>query len=177
MEEWSSLLQNLIQIHCSTGSVILNAMVTQYPCSLTSIYCPGWLVQWSHHCSCVCIPVYCPWLPGYVNVTQTILIILTMAGFFPARPRHILFCLTQMRLHNKYNIEIAFFFFNSLASVAQLVGASSHKPKVCRFDSHSGHMPGLQVQSQSGCMWEATNQCFSHTSMSLSLSLLLFPSL
>ena len=31
----------------------------------------------------------------------------------------------------------------ALASVAQLVGASSHKPKGHRFDSQSGHMPRL----------------------------------
>ena len=24
-----------------------------------------------------------PWLPGYINVTQTVLVILTMAGLFP----------------------------------------------------------------------------------------------
>ena len=28
------------------------------------------------------IPVHFPWLPGYINVMQTILVILTMAGFF-----------------------------------------------------------------------------------------------
>ena len=53
MEECSSLTQNLMQIHCSTCSVILNVMATQYTCSLNSVYCPHWLVQWSHHCSCM----------------------------------------------------------------------------------------------------------------------------
>ena len=38
-EECSSLMQNLMQIHCSTCSVILNAMVIQYICSLTQ-RCP-----------------------------------------------------------------------------------------------------------------------------------------
>ena len=66
MEECSSLTQNLLQIHCSTCSVILNVMATQYTCSLSSIYCPHWLVQWSHHCSHTCIPVHSPWLPGYM---------------------------------------------------------------------------------------------------------------
>ena len=28
------------------------------------------------------IPVHSPWLPGYIDVAQTILIILTMAGLF-----------------------------------------------------------------------------------------------
>ena len=63
-------------------SVILNAMATQYTCSLSGIYCPHWLVQWSHHCSHMHIPVHSPWLPGYIDVTQNILIILTMAGLF-----------------------------------------------------------------------------------------------
>ena len=32
------------------------------------------------------IPVRSPWLPGYVNVAQTVLVILTMAGLFPDGP-------------------------------------------------------------------------------------------
>ena len=82
MEECSILTQNLMQIHCSTHSVLLNLMATQYICSLNGVYHPHWLVQWSHHCSCMLIPVHSPWLPGYINVVQTVLIILTMAGFF-----------------------------------------------------------------------------------------------
>ena len=35
----------------------------------------------------------------------------------------------------------------ALASVAQMVRASSHKPKCCASDSWSGHMPRFQVQS------------------------------
>ena len=30
----------------------------------------NWLVQWSCYCSHMCIPTYCPWLPGYIDVTQ-----------------------------------------------------------------------------------------------------------
>ena len=63
-------------------SVILNVTVTQYTCSLNGIY---WQVQWSHHCSCMHIPAHCLWLPGYISVMQTILVILKMAGFFPDR--------------------------------------------------------------------------------------------
>ena len=63
-------------------SVILNVTATQYTCSFNSVYCPHWLVHWSHHCSCMHIPVHSPWLPGYINVLQTILIILTMSGLF-----------------------------------------------------------------------------------------------
>ena len=82
MKECSSLMQNVMQTHCSTRSVILNATATQYTCSLNSIYHPHWLVQWSHHCSHMRIPVHSPWLPGYIDVVQIILIILTMADFF-----------------------------------------------------------------------------------------------
>ena len=81
-EECSRLMQKLLQICCSTHSVILNVMATQYTCSLNGVYCPHWLVQWSPHCSTMCIPVYSPWLPGYINVAHTVLVILTMAGIF-----------------------------------------------------------------------------------------------
>ena len=54
-EECSSLSQNFMQIHHSTHSVILNATTTQYTRSLSGIHCPHWLVQWSHHCSRMCI--------------------------------------------------------------------------------------------------------------------------
>ena len=85
-EECSSLMQNLMQIHCSICSVILNAMATQYTGSLIGVYHPHWLVQWSHHCSCMCIPVHSPWLSPYIDASQMVLIILTMAGLFPDRP-------------------------------------------------------------------------------------------
>ena len=80
MEECSTLIPSLMQIRCSTCSVILNVMLTQQ--------CLQWppLVQWSHHCLHMCIPVHSPWLPGYIDVTQTILIILTLAWLFLERP-------------------------------------------------------------------------------------------
>ena len=87
----SSLRQNLMQIPCCTCSVILNVMATQCTCSLNTIYCPHWLVQWSHCCSCMRIPVHSPWLPAYINVVQIILIILTMAGFFSKQTSYMLF--------------------------------------------------------------------------------------
>ena len=79
-EKCSSLMQNLMQIHCSTCLVILNATATQYTCSLSGVYHPHWLVQWSRHFSQLCIPVYSLWLTSYIYVTQTVLVILTMAG-------------------------------------------------------------------------------------------------
>ena len=48
----------------------------------------------------------------------------------------------------------------ALAGVAQLVGMLSCKPKDCRFDSQSGHMPELWVQSQSRCIWEENQSIF-----------------
>ena len=57
---------------------------------LDGVYCPHWLVQWSHHCSHMCISVHCPWLPGHINVTQTVLVILTMAGLLLDRPHTLL---------------------------------------------------------------------------------------
>ena len=80
--ECSSLMQNLVEIHCSIHSVILTVMATQCTCSLKSIYCPHWLVQWSHYWSQMRIPFHSPWLPGYTDGAQTILIILTMVGIF-----------------------------------------------------------------------------------------------
>ena len=50
-EECSNWMQNLMQIHCPSWSVILNVTATQYTCSLSGIYHPHWLVQWRHHCS------------------------------------------------------------------------------------------------------------------------------
>ena len=96
MEECSSLMQNLVEVHCSTRSVILNAMATEYISSFNWVYRPHWLVQWSHHCSCMHIPGHSPWLPDCIKVTQTILIILAMAALFPDRPHHILFFILSL---------------------------------------------------------------------------------
>ena len=74
MEECTSLTQNWMQIRCSTHSYILNAMAAQYTCSFKSIYHSHWLVQWSRHCSRTRMPVHPPWLPGYIDAAQTILV-------------------------------------------------------------------------------------------------------
>ena len=63
-------------------SVILNAMATQYTCSLTGVYHPHQLAQWSRHCSHMHSPVHCPWLPGYIHVMQTVHVILQWLDFF-----------------------------------------------------------------------------------------------
>ena len=82
-------LQNLMQIHCSTHSVILNPMVTQYTCSVNCVYHPYWLVEWCHHCSHMCIPLRSPGLPGCINVTQITFIILSMVALFLDRPHRL----------------------------------------------------------------------------------------
>ena len=69
-ETCSRLTQNVVQIHCSTHSVILNVTATQYTCTLNGVYHPHWLAQWSHHCSHMCIPVHSPWMPGYIDVCK-----------------------------------------------------------------------------------------------------------
>ena len=57
----------------------------------------------------MCIPAHSFWLPGYMNVDQTVLITLTMAGLFPDRlhfissPRIILFY--SMLFHYKIDEE------------------------------------------------------------------------
>ena len=74
VEECSSLTQNLRQIRCSTHSVILNVTATQVHMLTQQCLPPHWRVQWSHHCSHMCIPVHSPWLPDYTDVMQTILL-------------------------------------------------------------------------------------------------------
>ena len=86
------------QMHCSTHSVILNAMATQYTCSLNGVFCPHWPLRWSHHSSNMHIPLHCPWLPGYMYVMQTVLDILTMARLL--LERHSCVCVhTHTHIH------------------------------------------------------------------------------
>ena len=80
-KECLSLTWNLMRIHCSTRSVILHMTATQYTWSLNCIYHLHWPVQWSH---CSHTPVHSPWLPGYINVAQIVLVML-MAGLFQDR--------------------------------------------------------------------------------------------
>ena len=58
----------------------------------------------------------------------------------------------------------------ALASVAQLVEASSCKPKGHMFNSPSGHTPSSRFGSWLGCVREATDRCsLSHPCFSPSL--------
>ena len=68
-----SLLYSLSHFECDGHTV---HMLTQRHLR------PYWIiVQWSYY-SHMCIPVHSPWLLGYINVTQTVLGILTMARLF-----------------------------------------------------------------------------------------------
>ena len=114
VEECLSLMLNLMQISCSTCSVILNVVATQYTCSLNSVHCPHWLVQWSHHCSHMHIPVHSPWLPGYIDVTQTVLIISTMAGLFLDRPYVLPLVIKIFSLTNVFSVHYILLIMNSV---------------------------------------------------------------
>ena len=101
--------------------VILNSMATQYTCSLNGIYRPHWLVQWSWHCSCMCIPVHSLWLPGYISVMQTILVILTMARFFWTDLNichfYLWMCFTYSKTHFNYKMLNPFFSYWVVSSL------------------------------------------------------------
>ena len=57
----------------------------------------------------------------------------------------------------------------ALAGMAQLVGASSHNPKVVGSISSEGAYLGCRFNPWSRCLQEATNQCCSLALMFLSL--------
>ena len=99
-EECSRLMQNWMHICSPTSSVILNVMATQYTWLLNGIYHSHWLIQRSCPCSRMHIPVHSPWLPGYIDVAQTILIIFIMAGLFPDRPHIYIYIYLQMHIQN-----------------------------------------------------------------------------
>ena len=71
-------------------------------------------------------------------------------------------------LEKSFNIQKI---FSCPGWMAQLVGALTHTTKDCRFDSQLGHILRLQFNPQLGYVQEATDQYFSLTLMSLSLSL------
>ena len=69
-------------------SVMPNAVATEYTWLTQWCLPPHWPVQGSRHCSHLHISLHAPWLPGHINVMQTVLIMLTMAGLFPGRPHN-----------------------------------------------------------------------------------------
>ena len=95
-EECSNLTQNLLLYSLShfecdghTGHM------------LNGVCHPHWLVQWSRHCSCVRIPVHSPCLPGYIDIMQTLPVMLTMSGLFLDRPVGVyIYIHTYVQTHN-----------------------------------------------------------------------------
>ena len=91
-------------------SVILNGTATQYTSSLNDIYHPHWLGQWSHHCLHRCIPVNSPWLPGYIDIIQTVLIILTMPELFWDIPHlYIYIYIYKIKLNQESGISFSIY--------------------------------------------------------------------
>ena len=60
------------------------------------------LPQWSRHCSHMHSPVHSPWLPGYISIAQTVLIVLIMTGLFPDRTRTIYYILNMYFIYLIY---------------------------------------------------------------------------
>ena len=79
-------------------------------CSLNGIYHPHWLVQWSRHCSHMLIPVHSPWPAGYIDVLQTVLVIVTMAGLFLDRPHILNLCTFLCSMLICHSIDFTFSF-------------------------------------------------------------------
>ena len=67
----------------------------------------------------MCIPVHSPWLPGYIDVTQTIPVIVTMARLFPDR---------SCMLDSPAMLHSTPYFSNHLCSCNQLLERSSCLP-------------------------------------------------
>ena len=70
----------------------------------------------SRHCSHMRIPVHSPWLPGYIDVTQTILVLLTMAGLFSDGP--------HVPLFKVYNVWIVYTYILKMISTGALANTS-----------------------------------------------------
>ena len=91
-ESWNSFHEGMFKLNAKFDADSLLYLLTHFECNshtvhrLTQqVYHPHWLVQWSHHCSPTYIPVYTPWLPIYIKVAQTVLVILTMVVLFRGR--------------------------------------------------------------------------------------------
>ena len=107
MEKCSSLTQNFMQICCSTSSVILNVIATQYTCWLNGVYCPPLTstVRSSLFMHAHSSPLSL--LPGYIDAVQTVLVILSMAALFPDRP-----CIFRSGIAGSYSNSIFNFLRN-----------------------------------------------------------------
>ena len=96
----NSFHRGMFQLNAKFYADPLLYSLSHFECdALNGIHRPHWLVQWCHHCSHMNIPVHSPWLPGYIDVSQSVLVILSMVGLFLDRFR-IYGILTYMDTHN-----------------------------------------------------------------------------
>ena len=56
----------------------------------------------------MCIPVHSPWLSGYIDVEQTVVVITTMGGLFPDSPHTCTPKLIQKNIECKLKLEKIF---------------------------------------------------------------------
>ena len=88
----NSFCGGMFKLHAKFDADLLLYLLNHFECDGHTVHMfshPHWLVYWSHHFSCVNIPSYCPWLPGYMDMAQTVFVILTMAGLFLDRSSHV----------------------------------------------------------------------------------------
>ena len=78
-EECANLSENWMQICCSTQSFWIWWPHSTHAHSMASMAPRTSIVTSSLFM--LCIPVHPPWLPGYVGVAQTVLVMVAMAGF------------------------------------------------------------------------------------------------
>ena len=81
----NSFCRGMFRLNAKLDAGSLFYSLSQFECDGHTVHMlTRWRLtrQWNHHCSHMNIPVHSPWLPGYIDVTQTILVMLTMAGLF-----------------------------------------------------------------------------------------------
>ena len=90
----NSFCRGMFKLNTKFDANLLLYLLSHFDCDSHTVpmltqWClpPHWPVQGSRHCSHLHISLHSPWLPGHINVMQTVLIMLTMAGLFTDRPR------------------------------------------------------------------------------------------
>ena len=148
----NSFLRGMVKLNVKFDAYLLLYSVSYFECEdhivhmLTQWHlCPYWLVQWSCHCSCMHIPVHCPWLSGHIDVVQTVLVILTMTGLLLDRPHthiyvYIIFFAKKFISKIYYHSAISSYFLmlslNSLPYVCVYVcGKLASRLKLRMWDS------------------------------------------
>ena len=89
----NSFCGEMFKLNTKFDADLLLYMLSHFECNSHTVHTltqwclpPPLTSTWNCHCSHRHMPVHSPWLPGYTDVTQTTLIILTMAGLCPDRP-------------------------------------------------------------------------------------------